>query len=735
MDNYSSFEKSRHFLEYLSVIRKRFWVVVAVFVVVVGLSILWNLRATPVFRATSQILIEPISLRVVSYDEIADQKFNRSRYGDYYATQYNLLRGESLARQTVRALNLARMEGFGLPRKGAGSSFSLKRLLSETVAWSIRYVRGRLERYMNLPKTPSTPSPISPEDIAVGRLLEGLDIEPIKGTRLVYIHFESPDPAVAVKIANKLSELYLEMNLRLRFTMNQEASDWLEKEIESTRKALIASEEKLQSYKEKFNLVSLEDRQNIVTQKLQELNSAYTKARTETLGVEVLVRKIKSALGNPANLESLPVVMDNPILQNLKATQIDLQREHSDLSKRYKSGHPKLIRLNSRLRLMDKKIENEIRKLTDNILARYQVARAREASLKNSLDGQKKEALHLNRLAIEFRTLKRNVDSNQQIYIDLLKRRKETGLMEKLRANNIRIVEMAKFPTNPVSPRKIRNIAFAMSASLFFGIVLTFFIDHLDRRLRVPEEAESIVGAPLLGLIPDLSDRISAKGNSLVFRSNQSGSLGSQNFREAGIMAASRLGKTPKVILVASCLPGEGKTFVASNLALTMSKAGKTGSRVLLIEGDLHRPGFGEVFGNIPSSGLAQVLRGNAELEEAIRRFPNSTLGILPAGNVIGEPSTLLIQSELVKLIEPMKAHFDYIIIDTPPLLSVSDPLVWSSCADGAFLVVDMKQMKPDLLQKAVSKLRSLDVPILGTIPNKVNGADDYYYDYENYSG
>ncbi len=736
MDNFSSMEKSRHILEYLSIIRKRIWVVVAMFVVVVSLSVLWNVKATPMYQATVQILIEPVNPRVVAFDEIADQNFGHSRYGDYYATQYKLLRGNTLARQTVRALNLTQEGSFGLRRNGSGPFSSLDHVLSDSAAWALRYARGLGEPFLDMSQADSGRPSISPEDIAVKRILEGLDIEPVKGTRLVKVHYESQDPAVAVKIANKLSELYLEMNLRLRFDMNQNASKWLENEIESTRKALMVSEQKLQRYKEKFNLVSLEDRQNIVTQKLKELNSTYTKARTETLGIEVLVRKIRSINGDAGSLDSLPIVMDNPVLQGLRATHIALQREHSDLSKRYKSGHPKLIRLNSRLRLMEKKIKSEIRKLTDNILARYQVARAREMSLKKSLENQKKESLQLNRLAISFRSLKRGVDTNQEIYLELLKRSKETGLMGKLRTSNIRIVEKAKLPTNPVRPRRMRNIVFAMSASLFFGIVLTFFVDHLDRRLRTPEDAGSISGAPLLGVIPDLNHKLSAKGNSLLMRDNDTTILGNQSFREAGIMAASRLGETPKVILVTSCLPGEGKTFVASNLALTMSKTGKTGSRVLLIEGDLHRPGFGEMFGNIPSGGLSQVLRGNADMGEAIRRFPHSTLGILPAGNVVGEPSTLLIQSGLVKLIEPMKAHFDYIFIDTPPLLSVSDPLVWSSCADGAFLVVDMKQVKPEMLQKAVSKLRSLDVPVLGTIPNRVSGAGDYYYGgYDNYSG
>ena len=442
------------------------------------------------------------------------------------------------------------------------------------------------------------------------------------------------------------------------------------------------------------------------------------------MGVEVLSKRVQQANGDVEALTSLPDVIENPVLQKLKGEYITLLREFSDLSKRYKDQHPRLVRLNSQIQTTKKKLDDVTREISKNILTRFQVAAAREKSLSQSLEEQKQEALQLNRLGIQYHVLKREADTNQKLYENMLTRSKETDLLEGLKTTNIRIVDRAKVPNAPERPRTRRNIFIAMVGSLLCGVLFVFFLDHLDTRIRAPEEAEAIIGAPLLGVVPALGKKL---GLALHLSSGKESTdrILMEHFRELRAMVVFRLGTGCKVIQVTSCLPREGKTFVTANLALALSNSGK---KVLVIDGDFHRAGIQQVFRIRGNPGLVHVLIGEAELADAIRPIAKMPLKVLPAGRMRGTSSGFFESANFRSVIDRLRADFDYIVVDSPPVLAVSDPLIWSQCVDGVLFVVDVQQVTIDMLRQSVSKLKELEVSILGVVMNRLAKHHNYYY-------
>jgi len=707
-----------NFHDYLMVIRKRIWTIATIFVVVVSLVAIWNFKAKSEYRATVQILIEPVIPNVVNIEEILGRDIQMSLY---YATQYKLLQSQILAQRVVRVLKLSKKKGFGLPLKEERSS--LENIVRSAFQSALEFVRGLLEEVRISREGAVQKFLFTPEERAIQVLLGKLLIAPVRRTRLVLLHFEDADPVLAAKISNTLAEYYLKMDLELRVTTTKEASKWLSGELDRVQKILSRAELALQSYKEKYNLVSLEDRQNIVLQKLVELSTAVTKARTERIASEVVADLIQQAKGDIEVLASLPDVIENSMMQKLKKDYIILLRELSELSKRYKDQHPKLVRLNSKIQVTKKNIEKETREIFKNIQTRYQVALTREKSLTKFLEEQKQEALRLNRFGIQYQVLKREADTSRKLYENMLTRTKETDLLEGLKTTNIRIIDRAKVPKMPVRPRRLRNILIAMFGSLFFGVVLVFSIDFLDMRIRTPEEVETIAEAPVIGTIPNMTKK--QMRNSTLFDSKHSTHITREYFREIRTMMTFRLGATRKVILVTSCIPREGKTFVAANLAIALCGAEK---KVLLIDGDFHRAGVHEIIQVQRKPGLSDILFGMANFADSIYPIAETSLSVIPAGDVKGPSSRIFESDSFRSLIEPLRKEFDYIVVDSAPLLAVSDPLIWSLSVDGVFFVVDVLQVTVEMFRQSANKLKELEVPILGIVLNRLMKSHQYYY-------
>lgn len=713
MNDFSIVEEAPVVRNFLNVIRRHIWIITAVVVVIVSLVTVWNFKATPIYRATANILIEPSNPKVLTFQEVLGRDL---RLQDYHATQSKLLQSTTLIMRVIEVLDLAKRKGFGMPPEKSDLQ---------------KYFLSMFQNVQNflIPETSENrnfrlSSAIKPEERALIEIKSRLHIVPLRGTRIIRIEFEGPDPKIAAEIINTLMNFYLKLGAENRLGTIQNASKWLVSEIEKSRAFLGKSEQALQNYREKNKFISLENRQNTVTQKLEEINSVLTKARTERIAIEVLARKIKASRGDINIIASLPDVIENPVLQKLKAERVSLLRKHSELSKRYKKRHPKLIRINSELRLMESKINEETREISNSIQTRYQVALAREKSILRDLNNQKNEVRRINRLSIRYRNLKRDVDTNREIYEGLLKRTKETAILEGLKSSNIRVVDFAKEPKTPVRPRRLINILLALGGSLIFGVALAVVFDNLDRRFRNPEEIESITGASQIGAISDLGSKLTRR-DPLLREGKKIQAVAREHFRGLRTLALSRLGDSQKVIQITSCVPEEGKTFITANLAEMIAGVGK---KVLLIDGDLKMRSLEKLYEDAPPYGLVQVLRGETELGKAIHHFPHTTLSFLPAGHCKGDISNLLSSPELSKLIQSLRDEYDYILIDSPPVLVVNDPLLWVQNIDGVFLVVDVKQINSHMLRQAVAHLNNMNAQIFGTILNRMSEYNGYYY-------
>jgi uncharacterized protein involved in exopolysaccharide biosynthesis len=411
-------EEEIHLTDYMRVILKRRWMIVSILVILVTTVTITSFRMVPIYRATSQILIKRENPNVVNIEEVVGVDATDR---DYYQTQYEILKSRSLALQVITTLNLKESSEFAPDRKG----FSLRSLMSSAINWikdvTFSAKESKKEGFFN---------PDSEYNNLIKAYLGRLQVEPLRNSRLVNVSFEGKDPRIVARIANTHAQLYIESNLERKFSATKDAVDWLNQRIKKIRKKLEQSELALQEYREKEGLASIdfEERQGIILQSLNDLNSALTAARTERIGKENLFSELKKLSGRPEMIESMPAVVSNSLIQNLKARYVELSGEYHNLSRKYGPEHPKMVRLVSEINGVKKKISQEIKNIARSIETEYRVARANEKSILAAMEEQKKEALELNQKQIQYNVLKRGVDVNRSLYEFLLKRGKETSL-------------------------------------------------------------------------------------------------------------------------------------------------------------------------------------------------------------------------------------------------------------------------------------------------------------------
>jgi capsular exopolysaccharide synthesis family protein len=431
------------------------------------------------------------------------------------------------------------------------------------------------------------------------------------------------------------------------------------------------------------------------------------------------------------------------LLDNLRAKEAELKIQAAELSTQFGPSYPKLAQINNQLKEIDTQLLAETKKVGGKIKGQYMAALQRENMLHDALEKQKQEANKLNESAIEYSLLKRDLDTNRQLYEGLLEKLKQAGVSAGLRSNNFRIVDVARVPMSPIEPNIPRNLSFAFILGLTSGVGLAFLLEGLDNTVRTTEQAQMISGLPPLGIIP-LGSRTAREGASskrlVIATSKEAVELITQ-VRPQSQMAESyralrtslllsNLGAPPKVIMVTSALPQEGKTTTSINCAVVLAQKG---IRVLLIDADLRRPSIHKTLGMGPRSGLSNVLTGSATLEGAITRSTILTnLDILPAGTPPPNPAELLASTNMRDVLDQLRERYDHIVVDTPPTLSVTDAVVLSPRADAIVLVIRSGQTTKQALRRSRDILMQVNAKVSGVLLNAVDlSSPDYYYYYE----
>jgi capsular exopolysaccharide synthesis family protein len=695
---------------YWAMLHKRRGIVLTCLGASLVLAVLYNYTTRPVYRATTQILIDRDTPDVLPSKELVELVQGGM---DYYQTQYQLLKGRSLAERAVERLKLQRH-----PELATGPMMN---------PWE------RVRRFFGRPPSAVVDSSGLPLSPAAGAFRSRVDVDPLPGSRLVNLHFRAYDPQVAADAVNMLAQLYIEQSLELRYTTSTEATGWLSERLREQQAKVEAAEKALQEYREREGLVNQEERQGLVVQKLEVLNGAVLDARTERIAKESLYNQI--AAQGPGQIESFPLVLGSEPVQALKAELALLQREEARLSDTLGDRHPDMIRVRAQIRSTEERIRAEIRNVARAAESEYRTALAKEARLAATLEAVKKEAQETNRKSIEYGVLKREVETNRQLYQDLLTKTKQTGLETELKTTNIRVVEKAERPRGPISPNKMRNYQVAIILGLVIGIGLALGFEHLDNTFKSPEDVKAHLQVPFLGMVPDVGLRtaggaVRGPNASQVLKNPSSAVADAYRVLRTNLIFTSAE-TTGRVILVTSASPGEGKTTTLANLATALAQ---NGAKVLAMDGDLRRPTLNHHFGLQKTPGLSDLIVGKAAASQAIQSTRVNGLQALPCGYQPPNPAELLGSPMMRQILEALRAHYDWVLIDAPPLLAIPDAAVLASLVEGVVLVLAAEVATKPAVMRAIDQIQNVGGKITGVVLNKVNLERNSYY-YSQYYG
>jgi succinoglycan biosynthesis transport protein ExoP len=724
-------EEQIHLRDYLRVIQKRRWTVITVFAIIVITVVIHAFTATPIYEATTRLIIDKENPNVVSIQEV--MAFDASGT-DYYQTQYRIIESRTVAREVIRRLNLDKSEEF-FPQPKDDVISNVKRSIQETIAFWKDSIASLLKTEQKA--TTKKIAEYEPDSPLVEDFIKRIEVTPIRNSRLVDVNFQAKDPALTATILNTLANAYIDQNLETKLSAVQDAVKWLHSRIQEERKKVEKAEQALLRYKEKHSIVTdfSSDVENITAQKLAQLNTQVVEVESERVEAETRYKQAMALSGTPDMLDSIPEVLNNELILQIKAMEVELYKRMSELSKRYGQKHPQMVAIESELKTLNKRKTQEVNRVITSLKNEYRVILAKENSLKNALAKQKKDSLELNQKAIKYGVLRREAESARHMYELLIKRFKETSLTEDMKTGNIRVIDKAEVPKDPVKPKKKLNIFLASILGLFMGIGLAFFFEYLDNTIKIPEDVKQHLKIPYLGLTPLFStknkwnQREDTSPELVTF--NYPKSTASESYR--GIRTNIRFSSAesvPQVILITSAGPQEGKSITTANLAVTMAQAD---SKVIILDCDMRKPQIHKIFGIAKEHGISNLLVGTSNVRGAIihTRIPN--LDVIPSGPIPPNPSELLGSTRMARLLNALRKEYAHILIDSPPSAAVTDAVVLSKSVDGVILVISAGHTAREIVKNSVAQFGAVSSSILGAVLNGVDMSRDGYHYYQYY--
>ena len=713
-------EEEIHLLDYWRIVSKRRLVVLTVFSVIFGIVAVKTYTDTPIYRGTVQLLFNLEKSQTLNFLEDAGALIQQTDTVEYINTQKEILKSRAFGDRVVRKMQLDKNRYFLLKKgkKKYGFYSLVKKKISSLFPGKAAPVNPFpniiFERELNPALT--------------DMVLENLEMETGRGNNIIRLNYYDDNPNVAASMANGIAGAFIEHNLDIQVKPYRDSAEWLSAKLVESKEKLAATEKTLQQYREGKGVVSFETKENVITQQLQELISQLVQTEAKRQEVEIKYNQIASVIDKPERLVSVPDVMSNLVIQGLRNEELNVKRQLSDLSEKFGPKHPQVIKANSQLDTIQKNIIAEARKMLNAARTELEIARSREASLRRTIEAQKQEALNLTRKAIDFNVIAGEAGSNKQFYDLLLKKMQEASLSSGISVSNLQIVDSAIIPKSSVKPNISKNLLLALVIGLFCGGFAAFFTDYLDDTINTAEDVDKKLNLPLLDVIPRADTK-----EGMIFMTSDQNSATAEAFRtiRTSLMLSSSV-KQLKVILITSALPNEGKTTTAANLAVAMAQMG---DRVLIIDGDIRRHNLHEIFGISDVTGLSDVLMDSDKISGAIQslhKYPN--LDILTGGTPVPNPSELLGSERMKEFIVRMRERYDRIILDAPPLLAFSDPLILGSLADGVIMVVWGGKTSLHIIRKALRFLKGSDTKLLGIALNKIDTTKRSYYYYPYYS-
>jgi succinoglycan biosynthesis transport protein ExoP len=671
-------------LSYWRILVKRKWTVLASLAIVLATALVGTLLMTPIYRASATLQIDRDTMQVVQIEGMP--QVEGSGANDFYQTQYELLKSRALAERVVGQLGLA---GKGDQR------------LAPPSAWE------RLRAAVGLGD-----SSVETEGAAAARkrqvvaaFQKGIVIEPVRNSRLVQIHYDSPDPAFSTKAANALAEGFMASNLEHGFEASAYAKSYLEDRLQELRLKLEDSERKLVAFAQKEQIISSGGESGTLTeQSLGSINTALSKAKEDRIRVESRWRQAQGARGT-----ALPAdMLFNSSIRPLQETRSKLMAEYQDKLRLYKPAYPTMLALKGQIDELDKQIGQEVGNIKASINAEYQAALNQEALLTAQLGGLKNETLDLQGRSIQYNIYKREVDTNRQLYDGLLQRYKEIGVAGGVTTNNISIVDRAanafKF-----KPSLQLNLALALLFGLVLGILLALVFEYMDDTIKAPEDIEKQLGLSVVGVIPRLKppmtpDQASEDPRSAFAESYRSVRTALQFSTDAGV---------PRCLLVTSATPSEGKSTTALTLARNFAQLGK---RVLLIDADLRNPSLHRALKAENTAGLSNYLAGAAKANDVLQQTSIPHLSFMSSGPLPPNPAELLVGPKLLSLLTVAMEKFDQVIVDGPPVMGLADAAILGNSCAGTLLVVHAGETRIAIARNALKRLLAARTRVVGAL-------------------
>ena len=708
--------------DFWRILKRRRRTVVASVAACLLLALVVSLVMTPKYESVSIIEVNKENSDILGLDALQTGVSDSLDYTITLETQANVLRSDSLAFQVAEQLGLE------------------KRMEPSLLNTWFDADRAQAEQNLPLEKAPLRRRLISKA------FQKSLKVKTLPGTRMIEVHFLHRDPQLAAAVVNTLVGDYLEQYFRTRYNATAQASEWLSKQLAELKSQVEEAQEKVVQYQKEKGILGTDEAHNIVMAKLEELNRQLTAAEANRMLKQTGYRiartgnaELISTVGSSTLLGSLAGMNSNPLalIQTLRAQQAELKVQYAQAATKYGPAYPRLIQMRNQSQELESAIQAEIEKVAARAENDFIAARNAEEMLRASFERQKEEANKLNDSAVRYTIMKREAESSRELYDGLLKKLKEAGVLAGLRSTNLVVVDPARSSAKPVRPSYPINLGLGLGVGLVGGIGLAFAREGFDSTLRTPEQVEAVAGLPAVGIIPELTAGRARRrpANLPKFDCNILDSPHSQLAESYRAVRTALLFSNgdipPKVILVTSALPQEGKTTVSLNSAIALAYQG---AKVLLIDADLRRPEVHACLGVPAEPGLGELLSGEAELPvqaAACPQVPN--LFVLPAGYRRVRPAEALGSVRMRDLLNNCRARFDFVVIDTPPVLAVTDAVVLSKSADGVLLVVRSAQTSEQSLLRARDLLLRVNARIAGVLVNRANLHSSDYHDWYGY--
>lgn len=712
LPNWDLSPREPHLYDYLLILRKHQWLILSFLLAVVTIVSIATFRMQSVYVATARIEIDRENGSILPFQGM--DTYDYMMDDNYIETQSKILTSETLALQTIRSSGL-----------GARPEFASSNGPSEAIAI------GSLENQKRPPE--------------LGAFLGSLGVHRVPNSRLLDVSFDSTDPQFAARVVNEHIRNFQDQNIKSRYDETARATAWLRDQLEELKIKVQESEDKRIAYERKNQIWTLDDKSNITTQRLADVNKALTDAQDDRMRKEALYQFAKAG-----DIADVPALRDNATLQTLNQKRQGVSGEYLDAVNQYGPNFPKVLRLQAQLKDIDQLIQKENVNTLHRIESEYREARQRENMMMQALDEQKVEANHLAERLVEYNILKREAEANKTLYDGLMTKLKEVDISSALRSSNIRVVDPAMIPAYPSRPAKARNIVLAFLVGLVGGIGLALLREYLDNTVKTPDDIETLARLPSLAVVPQfggsngngtrkhLLKGISTNGHDkrieLVAQHLPKSQM-SEAFRALRTsLLLSQPGRPPQVILVTSALPREGKTTAAANLAVTLAQLG---DRTVLVDADLRKPGVGRLL-NLTGgkyAGLSSYLAGVSTLDLVTVPHPSiPNLAAIPTGPLPPNPADLLSSSKLTEAIAELRSKFKFVVIDSPPIMAATDAVILSVQTDGVLLVVRSGETPKEAFTRTRDLLNSVKCHMLGVVLNAVDSnAPDYYYSYRYY--